>query len=238
MTGAASGIGRGVVERLLAEGVERVVAVDVDERRLEEVAALGAHPLAADLGTVEGCDRVAHEGAGATYLVNAAGAIRLTPIFDVTREEWRAVFAVNAEAVFFLCQRIGATMPEGGAIVNVSSVAAKLQSTPEAAPYAATKTAVISITRSFAHVLAARGVRVNAILPGIIDTPMQDTVLDEVAAARGITRAELSEQRESTVPLGRAATTAECAAAIWFLLSGASYATGEAMNFSGGMVMR
>jgi NAD(P)-dependent dehydrogenase (short-subunit alcohol dehydrogenase family) len=145
---------------------------------------------------------------------------------------------VNAESIFFLCQQLGPRLREGGAIVNLSSSSAKLATTIEASVYAASKTAILSITRSFAYALAPRHVRVNAICPGIVDTPMQNKVLDEVSAARGVTRAELEQARTRMVPLGRVSTVDECAAAIWFLLSDeAGYMTGQAINWTGGMVM-
>jgi NAD(P)-dependent dehydrogenase (short-subunit alcohol dehydrogenase family) len=237
VTGAASGIGEAVVHRLLREGVD-VVAVDVDAERLASVGAAGAHPLVADLGTEVGCTRVVEVGVGADYLVNSAGIIRLRPILEVDRADWREIFRVNAESIFFLCQQLGPTLREGGAIVNLSSVSAKLTSTLETAVYAASKTTVLSITRSFAYALAPRNIRVNAICPGIIDTPMQDRVLADVAAKRGMTVEELSTARNKTVPLGRAASADECAGAIWFLLSDeAGYMTGQAINYTGGLVM-
>ena len=104
-------------------------------------------------------------------------------------------------------------------------------------PLAASKAAVLSITRSFAHALAGRPVRVNAVCPGIIDTPMNDMVLHGIARARGMTVDEVSATRLHTVPLGRAASADECAAVICFLLSAqASYMTGQAINISGGLV--
>lgn len=237
VTGAASGIGEAVVHRLLSEGAE-VLAVDVDADRLSWVGAAGADPLVADLGTEAGCALVVEAGAGADYLVNSAGIIRLRPILEIDREDWRDIFRVNAESIFFLCQQLGPTLREGGAIVNLSSVSAKLATTLETAVYAASKTTVLSITRSFAYALAPRNIRVNAICPGIIDTPMQDKVLEDVAALRGMSSRELSDLRTETVPLARGAAPSEAAAAIWFLLSDeSSYMTGEAMNFSGGLAM-
>ena len=103
--------------------------------------------------------------------------------------------------------------------------------------YAATKAAVLSLTRAFAYANAARNVRVNAIVPGIVDTPMQDNVLDGVARVRGMSVEALKEQRNRSVPLGRASSAEECAGAIWFLLSDDSaYMTGQAINFTGGLV--
>ena len=235
VTGAASGIGRATTDRLLREGVS-VVCVDVNRAGLEPLAAAGADVLVADLALPEERERVAGAAAGADYLVNAAGIIRLKPILDFTVDDWREIFTVNAESIFFLCQQIGPQLREGGAIVNLSSSSAKLATTTEACLYAASKTTILSITRSFAYALAPR-VRVNAICPGIVDTPMQDKVLDEVAAVRGMSREELETARTRMVPLGRTSPADECAGLVWFLLSEESaYMTGQAINWTGGKV--
>jgi NAD(P)-dependent dehydrogenase (short-subunit alcohol dehydrogenase family) len=235
VTGGARGIGRAAVERLLREGVG-VVAVDLDEAGLEAAASAGAETLVADVGDPAGREVVVEASAGADYLVNAAGIIRLKPIFEFTVDDWRDVLRVNAESIFFLCQQIGPRLRDGGSIVNLSSSSAKLATTTEASVYAASKTAILSVTRSFAYALAPR-VRVNAICPGIVDTPMQDLVLDEVAVIRGVAREELEQARTRTVPLGRASSVEECAGLIWFLLSDdAAYMTGQAINWTGGMV--
>ncbi|MDE0581342.1 MAG: SDR family oxidoreductase [bacterium] len=236
VTGAASGIGAGAARRLLRDGVD-VLATDIDSQGLAALAELGAEPLTADLADPRHRDQVIEAATGVDYLVQAAGIICLLPIEKVTVDDWRSVFAVNAEAMFFLCQGIGATMPAGGAIVNLSSSSAKLTNTTETAVYAASKAAVLSITRSFAYSLAPIPVRVNAICPGIIDTPMQDAMLEEVSAIRGMTPRQLSDLREASVPLGRGASPDEIAELIWFLLSdGAGYMTGQAVNFDGGLV--
>jgi NAD(P)-dependent dehydrogenase (short-subunit alcohol dehydrogenase family) len=235
VTGAASGIGRATADRLLSEGVA-VLGVDIDEAGLEPLAAAGADVLAVDLALPGERERAADAATDADYLVNAAGIIRLKPILEFTVEDWREIFTVNAESIFFLCQRIGPKLRDGGAIVNLSSSSAKLATTTEACVYAASKTTILSITRSFAYALAPR-VRVNAICPGIVDTPMQDKVLDEVAAVRGISREELEAARTRTVPLGRVSSVQECAGLIWFLLSDQSgYMTGQSINWTGGMV--
>jgi NAD(P)-dependent dehydrogenase (short-subunit alcohol dehydrogenase family) len=237
VTGAASGIGRATALRLIREGVS-VVAIDIDEPGLAAAAGAGARTLVADIGTNEGCHAVVEAGAGGDYLVNAAGIIRLQPLLEVTRADWRELFRVNAESVFFLCQQLGPQLREGGAIVNLSSVSAKLTSTLETAVYAATKTAILAITRSFAYAFAERGVRVNAICPGITDTPMQELVLNELARLRGATYDELANARNNTVPMRRGCTPDDVAGMIWRLLSDdASYMTGEAVNFSGGLAM-
>jgi NAD(P)-dependent dehydrogenase (short-subunit alcohol dehydrogenase family) len=237
VTGAASGIGQAVAHRLLREGAE-VLAADRDESGLAPVVAAGATPFVGDLSREDDRDRLVAAGTGVDYLVNAAGIIRLKPILEFTVQDIRDIYAINVEATWDLVSRIGRTMPTGGAIVNLSSSSAKLATTTEAAVYASSKTAVLSITRSFAYAFAPQGVRVNAICPGIIDTPMQDKVLADVAAKRGLTVEELSTARNKTVPLGRAAAADECAGAIWFLLSDeAGYMTGQAINYTGGLVM-
>jgi NAD(P)-dependent dehydrogenase (short-subunit alcohol dehydrogenase family) len=221
----------------MAEGA-RVIAVDINERGLAALAEAGATPLVADLSDPEGRARVIDAGGGAHYLVNAAGILFVRSIWEVGLEEWKRIWAVNIDSMFFLCQGIGPTMPAGGAIVNLSSSSAKLASTTEVAPYTMTKAAALGVTRSFAYALAPRNVRVNAICPGIVDTPMQDTVLENVAALRGTTVDQLSEARIRTVPLGRTSSADECAGVIWFLLSDAAgYMTGQAINFTGGLVM-
>jgi NAD(P)-dependent dehydrogenase (short-subunit alcohol dehydrogenase family) len=236
VTGGASGIGRATVERLLREDVA-VVAVDLDEEGLEPIRAAGAATLVADVGESSGRDRVVAAGDGIDYLVNAAGIIRLKPIFEFTVDDWHDTLRINAESIFFLCQQLGPRMRGGGAIVNLSSSSAKLATTTEAAIYAASKTTILSVTRSFAYALAPRGVRVNAVCPGIVDTPMQDKVLDEVSVARGLTREQLEEARRRTVPLARVSSAEECAGLVWFLLSDESaYMTGQAVNWTGGMV--
>lgn len=237
VTGAASGIGQAVARRLLAEGAA-VIAADLNEDGLGPVVEVGATPFVGDLSRGADRDRLVEAGTGVHFLVNAAGIIRLRPILEFTVDDLREIYAINVEATWDLVSRIGRTMPSGSAIVNLSSSSAKLATTTEAAVYASSKAAVLSITRSFAYAFAPNGVRVNAICPGIIDTPMQDRVLADVAAKRGMTVEELSTTRNKTVPLGRAASADECAGAIWFLLSNeAGYMTGQAINYTGGLVM-
>jgi NAD(P)-dependent dehydrogenase (short-subunit alcohol dehydrogenase family) len=237
VTGAASGIGYAVVERLLAEGAS-VLAVDINEAGMDPLADAGAETIVASVADPGDRDRVAAAAGEIDYLVNSAGVLFVKSIWEVTPDEWQGLYAVNVEGTFFMCQRLGRQIRDGGAIMNLSSSSAKLSNTVEVTPYSSSKATILGITRSFAYVLAPRNVRVNAICPGIIDTPMQERVLDVVGPMRGTTGAALHEARLKLVPLGRQASPAECAGAIWWHLSDeAGYMTGQAINYTGGLVM-
>lgn len=238
VTGAGSGIGKAAAEILIAHGA-RVLANDLSVERLADLIELGATPAPGDVseaGTIEELAAAAN-AAGVTHLVNAAGILESRPLPEVDREMYDRIFAVNARSVFFLCQAICPLLPRGGSVVNVSSSSAKTGTTLEVAVYAATKAAVLSMTRAFAFQYAGDGVRVNAVCPGIIDTPMQDKLLEGVAAERGISVERLGEERNKMVPLGRPGSPEECAEVMAFLLSdSASYMTGQAINISGGQI--
>jgi NAD(P)-dependent dehydrogenase (short-subunit alcohol dehydrogenase family) len=237
VTGAGSGIGLATGRRLIREGFS-VLGIDRDESGLECAAGEGMRVLRADLSESGDRDQVVAAARGSRYLVNSAGRILLKPIVDVTAEDLETLYRVNVQAVWDLTSRIGQEAPPGGSIVNLSSSSAKLANSTQAAAYASSKAAVLSLTRSFAYAFAGRRVRVNAICPGIIDTPMQDDFLAKTAEAHGTSVEEVVAARNASVPLGRGASADECAGAIWFLLSDeASYMTGQAINFTGGLVM-
>ena len=238
VTGAASGIGKATALLLRERGSE-VVAVDVNEAGLAEAAAAGAEPFPCDLTAAADRARLIESAGEVDGLVNAAGIIRLIPVEDVTEDDWDAILAVNLKALFFLARDFGTRMKPGNGIVNLSSVAGKNNATTEALAYGTSKAGVLAITRGLANWFGPSGVRVNAVLPGITDTPMQDKVLVEVAAIRGTTAEALHESRLATVPLQkRGCTPREMADAITFLLSSsASYVTGQALAVDGGLVM-
>jgi NAD(P)-dependent dehydrogenase (short-subunit alcohol dehydrogenase family) len=238
VTGASSGIGKATAVLLRERGSE-VVAVDVDTAGLADAAAAGAEILDCDLTRADERARLLEAAGDVDGLVNAAGIIRLVPVPEVTDEDWDSIFAVNVKALFFLARDFGLRMAPGAGIVNLSSVAGKNNATTEALAYGSSKAAVLAITRGLAHYFGPAGVRVNAVLPGITDTPMQDKVLAEIGAIRALTPEGLHEQRLATVPLQRRGSEPrEIADAITFLLSSsASYVTGQALAVDGGLVM-
>ena len=236
VTGAGGGIGKAVVRRLLRDGA-RVLAVDLKSEGLADIAGEACETLVGDVTDPAVRAEIADWADSARYLVNAAGVIVIKPIFELTVEDWRRAQTVNAEATFFLCQKVGPRLAPGGAIVNLSSSSAKLATTIEVAAYAASKTTILSITRSFAYALAPNRVRVNAVLPGIVETSMQDEVIAAVAPMRGLSAKQWNEARSAAIPLGRGSSAEECAGLIGFLLSEeAAYMTGQAINFTGGLV--
>lgn len=232
VTGAAGGIGAAVTE-LLTERGAAVIAVD-----LVPVEAGGpVRRVAADLTTAVGRKAALAGIERLAGIVHCAGVIRLVDPAELTEEQWDLVLDTNLKATFFLLQTALPLLEPGSAAVLMSSVAAKSSSTPEAAAYGAAKAGILALTRAFAHYLAPRRVRINAICPGIIDTPMQTRLLADVSANRGIAVTALEEERHATIPLRRAAQPREVAEVAAFLLSErASYMTGQSVNVSGGMI--
>jgi len=236
VTGAASGIGRAIALRLRDDGID-VVAVDLDEQGLSALPHERLTTVVADVATAGGRSSIGTAvGGSLDYLVNAAGVLRFGPLPNVTEADWRHVFAVNVEGLFFLSQLLAPRLRSGGAIVNVASMAAKT-SEADFAAYSASKAAVLSVTRSLAFELSPRRIRVNSVSPGIIDTPMQDVFLPELARQAGLAPEEFQAQRVATVPLRRVGTPEDVAAVVAFLLSpDAGYVTGEDINVSAGLV--
>ena len=182
VTGAAGGIGRAVARRLLRDGASVMLAGRHQDALDEAAAELGKEADPARIATVV-CD-VAHEDQVVAaidaliarfghwnILVNNAGLMNFKPIEEQTAEDWQSVLGVDLMGAFFFTKQAFLKMKAGGTIVNVSSVHA-VETEPLVAPYAAAKAALLSLTRSAALEGKPKGIRVNAVLPGAVDTPM------------------------------------------------------------------
>ena len=237
VTGAGSGIGSGIA-RLLAGGGYAValwdVRTDLAQAVLGEIASAGGQAAVvgvdvSDHNSVRAATAQTTTALGpARALVNNAGITDVRPFFDVTPSDWRRVVGVDLTGVFYCTQAIAAVMREhgGGAVVNIASVAAAV-SFPNRTAYVAAKAGVMGLTRSTAQSLAPHNIRVNAVSPGPIDTPLYHTNNDRPERDTMIKRS----------PLRRLGTPADIAEAVAFLLSDeANYITGSVLTVDGGFM--
>ena len=235
VTGASSGIGEAVVTRLLDEGAT-VVAADVKDAvnkdRSVDFVRLDVS-LEADWQATKEVIKERH--GGLDVLINNAGILRESPIADMPIEEWNSLISVNLTGVFLGCKTMVPMLSqsESPAIVNLASIDA-LRGSRNHAAYAATKGGVVAMTRALAVELSDRGIRVNAICPGTVRTPMVQQMFSDADDP-----VALEETRVSAHPLGRISTTEEQAAAIVFMAGpDANFITGVALSVDGGRAIR
>jgi len=240
VTGATSGIGRATAERLARDGA-RVLVVGRDTGRatacVEAITAAGgdARALLGDVTDPDFCDAVvaqALEIFGALHvLANVAGAIHRGDAMSTGEDDWRAIMAANVDSAFFMSRAAVPAMRAsgGGSIVNLGSTVG-LVGCAGLTAYCAAKGAVIQLTRAMALDHAAEGIRVNAVCPGAVDTPMLVS-----GHTGGVTPADVHARNLADIPQGRIPAAAEVAALIAFLASDASqHITGAAIPIDGG----
>lgn len=241
ITGASSGIGAATAEVLADlgarvaigyyhndKGAERVrdtilnaggkaITIRADVRQADEIRAMVAHATR-ELGPID-------------ILVNNAGSlIERQRMAEITADRWDEVMDLNLKSAMLCSKAVAPSMIErkSGAIINVVSIAGRTGGGPGAGAYAAAKAGLIGLTKALAKELAPHGVRVNAISPGVIDTPFHEA----------FSTPEMMRNFAATIPLGRVGTPVECANVIAFLASDAAgYVVGETIEVNGGQLM-
>lgn len=241
ITGAGGGIGRASVHHFASNGW-RVVGVDRAE--FDGGFPQNGHFILADISNPESTEHI-FEQARAFHptldvLVNNAAVQVAKPLVETTVEEWDAVMASNLRSVFLFVKLAHPLMQAagGGAIVNVSSVHA-IQTSANIAAYAASKGGLLALTRAMAIEFAPDNIRVNAILPGAVDTPMLRAGLGRGHAGQGDVQERLDNLARKTVS-GKVGKPAEIASAIYFLADNeqSSFMTGQALVVDGGATAR
>jgi meso-butanediol dehydrogenase/(S,S)-butanediol dehydrogenase/diacetyl reductase len=247
VTGGSRGIGRGVAVALAAAGFDVAAAArtvtGLDQTVAEAQARGGGavHALAADVGDLDACaalpDRAAAAlGGPVDVLVHCAGIARSAKIADLALEDWEQSMRVNATAAFVLAQRTAPAMVAAGwgRIVTIGSLYSRMGA-KHAGAYAASKHALLGLTRVLAIEQATHGVTANTIVPGFTDTEMVREEAAAVAAARGIDAEESIRRFLRIQPLGRMVTVDEVGALVAFLCSDAAAPiTAQAINVDGG----
>jgi len=241
VTGGASGIGKVVCLALAAEGA-RVAVADINRPGAEAVAAqakvLGGDGLVLEMDVTRGesvtagVDAVLAAWGRIDILANVAGWDRIMPFTETTRAFWDRVIAVNFWSVLATCHAVLPHMMarQSGVIVNVSSEAGRAGSSGEAV-YSGAKGAVIAFTKALAREVARHGIRVNAVAPGLTDTPLLQQMM-----ADG--HEKLMQAIVRATPLQRLATPEEIAHAVVFLASPkAAFITGQTLSVGGGLTM-
>jgi 3-oxoacyl-[acyl-carrier protein] reductase len=238
VTGASKGIGASIATHLAAEGAAVVVNFSSSREGAERVVAqiekAGGRAVAIEANVSNEAeiksmfDQTKKAFGSIDILVNNAGIYEFAPLEKVTAEHFHKQFDLNVLGLLLASkeavQHFG---PEGGSIINISSVVATL-SPPNAAVYAATKAAVDSVTRSLAKELGARKIRVNSINPGLVET--------EGTSTSGIVKGDQQRRYEAQAPLGRIGQPQDIAPAAVFLASSdSSWMTGETLYISGGV---
>ena len=237
VTGASTGIGRAIAVALSRAGADVAIHYGSSRKEAEETArAVESHGRRAVLVQADFRDPTAAGkaveaavqalGAPIDILVNNAGSlVGRSAVEEMDAELWQEVIALNLSSVFFATKAALPHLGDGARIVNVSSVAARHGGGPGAFAYAAAKGGVMTLTRGLAKELASRNIRVNAIAPGVIETPFHDK----------FSTPEQLETFRKGIPLGRLGTSEECAGAVLYLVSPlASYVTGQSIDINGG----
>ncbi|HSR66594.1 MAG TPA: glucose 1-dehydrogenase [Acidobacteriota bacterium] len=243
ITGAAAGIGRSAVRLFAAQGAE-VLAVDVDFEGLKQLAEEmpegggQCRIQQADLTLSEECGRVIDEArrrwGSPDILFNNAGVVHQGPLYEASDEDWTQALSANVASMFRLCRGVVPLMLENGSgsIINTASVAGPF-GLAQRGVYSVSKAAVVGLTKSLAADLVDKGIRVNCICPGTVDTPSLQGRIDQSEDPVAARAAFIARQ-----PMGRLGRPGEIAAlALYLAEDDSAYMTGQALVIDGGMTL-
>ncbi|OGC07470.1 3-oxoacyl-[acyl-carrier-protein] reductase [candidate division WOR-1 bacterium RIFOXYD2_FULL_36_8] len=237
VTGAAQGIGKSIAEALAREGADIIVSdinLELAVQTAAEIEKIGVKTMALKTNVSDFCDvengveQSVKQMGKIDILVNNAGITRDTLLMRMKKEDWDAVINVNLTGVFNCTKIISALMikQRSGKIVSIASIVGEMGNVGQT-NYAAAKAGVIGMTKTVARELASRGICVNAVAPGFIQTAMTDKLSEDV-----------KNKMVEVIPLKRMGTPTEVAKAVLFLAGPDSdYITGQIINVNGGMLM-
>jgi NAD(P)-dependent dehydrogenase (short-subunit alcohol dehydrogenase family) len=247
VTGSGHGVGKEVSLRF-AESGANVVITDLQRGYLGELENKFMHDkvnylavegdVSSSGDVAEMVEKSCHEFGKIDILINNAGVSMTKNMMDLTETDWDSVFNVNVKGTFFMLQTVVKKMVQtgnSGCIINLASIAGQ-KGRPLFLAYSASKAAVISITKSTALEMAKYNIRVNAVAPGTVDTPMWQDIAGEMSRITGSDVSEIEKTWVEKIPLKRLAKPRDIASLILYLCSDkASYITGQIINICGGL---
>lgn len=251
ITGAAGGIGAATARRMASEGADLLLA-DMDGDAAQSLAKeLGQTAVQVDVTKTADIHRMletAYQQWGRLDAVfNNAGIAQARPLLEITEDEWDRMMSVNLRAVFFVLQATAKRMLRQdpiarsevrGKLIQTASIAAFRGGSPYIGHYAATKSAVVSLTRTAAQALAPNKITSNCVCPGVVDTPLWKKLDADWGEIEGWEPGEAWKRRIAGIPLGRPEVGEDVAGVVAFLASrDADYMTGQALVIDGGLVM-
>jgi ketoreductase len=246
ITGGSAGIGKAIAHKLGEEGARIAICGRSQERLEGAVSAMSAAGIevlqaACDVRKLKDVEQFV-DAAVTRYgtiniLVNNVGAIQETPLTEANDEAWHRILQTVLDGTYYFTSRVLKYMPDDGRIVNISGVLGKV-GVPGSTAYCAAKHGLIGFARAAALELAPRGITVNTVCPGWVDTDLAREVMEGIAAGVGMTYDEVRRDALGRVPLGQMIQPEEIASLVHFLVSSAgANITGQAYNISGGQVM-
>jgi 2-keto-3-deoxy-L-fuconate dehydrogenase len=240
VTAAGQGIGRAIAEAFIAEGAT-VIATDLDVKKLKGLKK--AHVFALDVRDTDKVNALAKDvikkfGAP-QILANCAGFVHQGSVLECSEDDWDFSFDLNVKSMHRMYRAfVPSMLKKGGSIINIASVASSLRGLPNRYAYGATKAAVIGLTKAMAADFIRKGIRVNAICPGTIQSPSLNERIEANAKKFSKSEKEVRKDFVDRQPIGRLGTPEEIAAgAVWLASDDSSYFTGQTLQIDGGMTM-